>query len=232
LAQAETFFDFKLRVLLSRHDSQTIEGRAKISSAMLETVAKFHNAVIRSEYVKRLASVLCLSEEALIFEFKKILTSPSQHKREPAKTTAGLKSSLPVRPVERDMLRLLLNEQGFVPLTKELLSLSDFHNEDVRTVVSKVFELYEEKQEVHLSDLMCCFENQNILQMISHLVADDQFIAGDKDRVHKDCLHRLRQDRLKMIRQDILHQMRQADQKGDAQRLEELMLEFNRIVKN
>ncbi len=233
LAQAETFFDFKLRVLLSRHNSQTIEGRAQISSDMLQTVAKFPNAVIRAEYVKRLAGALCLSEEALAFEFKRILASHGQQQKASAPSPAGgVETAFPVRPVERDMLRLLLNEQSFVPLTKELLSLSDFHNEDVRSVMAKVFELYEERQEVHLSDLMCCFEDQKILQMISHLVADEEFVVGDKQRFHKDCLHRLRQDRLKMIRQDILRQMRQADQQGDAEKLEELMLEFNRIVKN
>ena len=232
LSQAESLFDFKLRVLSARHDSVTIEGRARISAAMLETVAKFKNAVIQSEYLRRLAVALHLSEEALRFEMNKLVSGAPRSGQEPQPPGHAEPGVPPVRPVERDMLRLLLNEQSFIPLTKEVLSVADFHNESVRAVVAKVFELYEKRQEVCVPDLLCCFEDQKILQMISNLTADEQFMTGDTHRFHKDCLHRLRQDRLKMIRQDILRQMRQADQQGDAQKLDELMQEFNRIIKH
>jgi DNA primase len=228
LSRAETLFDFKLRVLSLRHDSVSIEGRARIAAEMLETVAKFKNAVIQSEYLRQLAVALHLSEEALRFEMKKMVPGASREPQPPKPLATGV----PVRPVERDMLRLLLNEQSFIPLTKEVLSVTDFHNESVRAVIAKVFELYDKRQEVRVPDLLCCFEDQKILQMISNLITDEQFVPGDTNRFHKDCLHRLRQDRLKMIRQDILRQMRQADQKGDVQKLDELMQEFNRIIKH
>ena len=231
LSQAETLFDFKLRVLCARYDSVSIEGRARISAAMLETVAKFKNAVIQAEYLRRLAVSLHLSEEALRFEMNKIVPGTSRAGQEPRPPKSPA-TGAPVRPVERDMLRLLLNEQSFIPLTREVLAVTDFHNESVRAVITKVFELYDQRQEVRVPDLLCCFEDQKILQMISNLTADEQFMTGDTNRFHKDCLHRLRSDRLKMIRQDILRQMRQADQKGDAQKLDELMQEFNRIIKH
>ncbi|HOY09659.1 MAG TPA: DNA primase [Candidatus Omnitrophota bacterium] len=231
LSRAETLFDFKLRVLRLRHDSVSIEGRARISAQMLETVSKFKNAVVQAEYLRQLAVALHLSEEALRFEMNKMAAGPSRPGKE-AQPPKSVTAAVPVRPVERDMLRLLLNEQSFIPLTKEVLSVADFHNESVRAVIAKVFELYDKRQEVRVPDLLCCFEDQKILQMISNLIADEQFMTGDTHRFHKDCLHRIRQDRLKMIRQDILRQMRQADQTGDAQKLDELMQEFNRIIKH
>ncbi|HQO58563.1 MAG TPA: DNA primase [Candidatus Omnitrophota bacterium] len=231
LSQAETLFDFKLRVLCLRHDSVSIEGRAKISAQMLATVARFKNAVIQAEYLRKLAVALHLSEEALRFEMNKI-AGGAAHAGPEAPSPQSPVTAAPVRPVERDMLRLLLNDQSFIPLTKEVLKVTDFHNEAIRAVITKVFELYDKRQEVRVPDLLCCFEDQKILQMISNLIADEQFVTGDTHRFHKDCLHRLRQDRLKMIRQDILRQMRQADQRGDAQKLDELMQEFNRIIKH
>jgi DNA primase len=62
IAQAQSLFDYKLKVLKSRYSIKEIEGKARVSSEMLLTINKFKNAVVKSEYIKRLAEELNIKE--------------------------------------------------------------------------------------------------------------------------------------------------------------------------
>ena len=67
--------------------------------------------------------------------------------------------------------------------------------------------------------------------MISSLAADDEAIVGDKTRMHKDCIQRIKKDRLKMNRQDLLKKIKQAEAMGEHEKLNELKQEFIKLIK-
>ena len=58
-------FNYKLGILMNRYDVKSIEGKARISGEMLQTIDKFTNAVLRSGYITRLAKELLVPEQAL-----------------------------------------------------------------------------------------------------------------------------------------------------------------------
>lgn len=226
---ADSLFDFKLKFLLKQYSAATIEGQAKIAGEMLQSISKLDNAIIRSEYLKRLAQALLIQPEALDTELKKI--KPAY----PVNRLAGLTTKPlvhePIRPVERNLLRLMLEEKDFIPLSLREVTLADFQHLQVREIVAKMFELFENGRELNTSTLMSCFENQEILDLISGIVASEDFIAGDKHKIYRDCTQRLRQESLKGQRQKILRQMEMARNDGDAKTLEELTLAFNQLIK-
>lgn len=225
--QADSLFDFKFKFLLKQFPDNTIESSAKIAGAMLQTVAKFENAIIRSEYLKQLAKVLRVQPEALDLELKKL--------KLPTKVVAVVertsRPTQPIRPVEQNLLRLLLEEKDFIPLSRQDVTLADFQNQHVREIVAKIFELFENGHEIITPTLINCFENQEILDIISGLVASEEAFVGDKQKMYRDCTQRLRLESLKGQRQEILRQMESARNNGDHKALEELTFAFNQLIK-
>ena len=77
------------------------------------------------------------------------------------------------RMVERNILKLLLEEERFIPSTKSEISLCDFQDERIRDIMSKVYELYDQGKKVNCLNLTKCFHDQDIQQMISEVVAKE-----------------------------------------------------------
>jgi len=232
LQKAESFFDYKLRSVTSKYGDESIEAKAKIAEEILPTINRFKNAIVKSEYIKRLARILAISEEALLMELKVLSqgTAFSGLSSEIRQEQVALKNQ--IRPVEREILKLMLEEKSFITLTKEVVSLSDFQNQYVRKVVEKMFEISDKGGEPTLPVLMSSIEDQHTLQMITALAASEEMVVIDKHRVHRDCINRLRQERLRLQRKQLLRQMELARGANDHKKLDELTREFNELIKN
>ncbi|MDP2652708.1 MAG: DNA primase [Candidatus Omnitrophota bacterium] len=227
LDNAVSVFDFKLKYLMARIPA-TIEGKARIASEMLPTIAKFGNAVMQSEYMKRLAAALGISQEALHKEMAKVSSPDGAAAPRPASATAPAAA---MRPVERELLRLMLEEQEFIPLTRSEVGVEDFQNEHVRTIVSEIFTMFDQGRDINLSALMNCFQSQDILKIISGLMVSPEMPSVDKKKVHTDYIQRLKQERMKAQRLSLRSQMETAKHQGDQRRMEELISEFNQLIK-
>ena len=230
--KAESLFDFKLKYLMTKHDYSSIEGRAKISIEMLATINKIDNAIIKSEYLKRLAGALGVGEGALNVELQKI-SSKAESGFSVTAAVPPQKQSLdePIRPVERELLKLMLEENELIPLTRQEVDLSDFKNEPVRRVVQKMFDMHDEGQPASLANLMSSFEDQKVLQTISALMMSGETLLGDKKRIYGDCIQRLKEERLRSRRRYLMEQMHVAKNMGDSQKLVDLTQEFNQLIK-
>jgi len=235
ISTAKSLFDYKIDSLLGKYDRKTIDGRTKIASEMLTTINKFDNAVTRSEYVKRLADILLVSQTALKTELKKVFDNDTRnaYKRRPvavAKVSPG-KGKGKKRKAEYGILRTMLKDKDLIPETKQKISLSDLQDDSIREIIEKVYELYEGQNNFNASNLISCFSDENILQIISSLMAQDDDYEGDVEKVHRDCLNRIVDDSVKIHRKEILQQMREAQVAGDKKWLEDLTQEFNEVMK-
>ncbi len=225
---ALSLFDFKIKFLMKQNPSGTIESNAKIAGQMLALIAKFDNAIVQTEYLKRLAQILMIAPEALLLEIKKV--KPAFVRVAPDNAVPKTIDQ-PIRPVERNLLRLMLEEKDFVALSRRDVLLVDLQNRHIRDIVSKIFEIFDSGQSPTAPVLMNCFEEQEILDMISGIVASEEVIAGDKHKIYRDCTLRLKQENLKIRRKEILGQMEIARNNADHKALEELSYAFNLLIK-
>jgi len=236
IGQAQTLFDFKLNLLLSRCPDKTIEARAKIAHEMLQTIHKFENALVRFGYLKQLAKSLSVTEEVLGVELNKISlkTKPNDAPPRPVHphtmTGAGVKKN-GVKMAEYHLLKLLLEENTLIPPTKDEIRLEYFQDEHIRMIVAKVFDLFDRGQTVTVSNLMNCFEDSVILERLSGLMAWDDLIVVDKWKMHRDCLTRLKDDYFKLARQNLRQEIERAESARDHNRLDELKNRFNQLLK-
>ncbi|MCK5213988.1 MAG: DNA primase [Candidatus Omnitrophica bacterium] len=233
IKEARPLYNYKLDLLMKRFSGKGVESIAKISHEMLQTIDKFKNAVIKSEYIKNLAQTLSVLESALHVELKKVNRGAAARpvNRNVVRSNNNLDKAIP--PVEKELLRLMLNDEEFISLTKNEIDASDFENIFVRDIVIKIFELFDQQknEELKLKSLMNNFQDQKVLQFISSLVASKDALSGDRKKIHRDCIARLKKDQLRSRRRDIMNKMQQAKDNDDQQELARLTVDFNQLIK-
>lgn len=231
IRQARTLFDYKLGVLMNRYEAGAIEGKVRISGEMLRTVDKFGNAVLRAEYVKRLAGALAVPEQALVTELKKVRQMTGGKKgfgRDGGPKTPVQEQ---LRVVESDILKLLLEEKSFVEATKKEIAPSDFRDERIRKVISRIYDLVEQGKEVNSASLINSFEDEAIRHMIARLTANEGMAAGDKEKMHRDYINRMKKDRVKRQMKELQGQIRDAEREADQSRIKMLLEQYSRLMK-
>lgn len=229
IKQAENLFDYKLGILKSRYDYTQIEGKARICSEMLPTINKFKNAVLKFEYIKRLAEDLDVKEDALLQELKKI----KEGKPYLYTDQTVQKKLLNINPTEKLLIKLMLEETELINhlRLKNALEPADFQDEVTSRIVSVMFELIEQGKNIEPSSLMSHLKDDNISQLICESVFLPEVSAQQKEKVVDDCVRRLKSARLALKRQRLHEQIKIAENLGDEEKLNRLTQEFNHLIK-
>ncbi|MBU1125616.1 MAG: DNA primase [Candidatus Omnitrophica bacterium] len=223
---AEDLFDYKLSVLLTRYRPKDVHGKAQISTLMLSTIQRFKNAVMRTEYIKQLAQVLDIREEALWQEIRK-LKSPS------VSTQEVPSAALCTNPTERLLVKLMLEVPDCIRRVKELLEPSDFQDAQIGRIVSVIFDLAEQDKPIAANCLVNSVEGEGISKIIGESVfSPDEVSIEDRDRILDDCIQRIRNQGTRLKRQSLHEQIKAAQHLGDDERLQSLMREFHHLVRS
>ncbi|MDD2679236.1 MAG: DNA primase [Candidatus Omnitrophica bacterium] len=229
IASAENLFDYKLKVLKSRYNAKEIEGRAKVSGLMLETIARFKNAILKSEYLKKLAQELNLKEEALLEEIRKVKTEKAYAYPQ----TKLERKTYHTNATEKLLMSLMLEENGLVSRIRESLDLEDFQDERISRIVSIMFNLVDQGKQVEPQILM-----NHLGDDISELVSESVFLTQNapaseahREKVVSDCIQRMKNERLKLERQRLHEQIKAAQHVGDEELLSRLTEEFHCLIK-
>ncbi len=230
IAQAKSLFDYKLAVLSKKFDPKIIENKAKISAEMLTTINKFQNAIVRSGYLERLAKELLIPQQALQAEMKK---SEVKEEGKPSRDldVHATKQVHQIRTVETDILKLLLHEGSYIVSTKEAISSEDFQDTHIREIISKMFELCDQGRKVDIGMLMGSFDDSEKQKIISELAVQEGEFIGDKNKMHRDYIDRIKSYRLKSQTKFLMQQIKEAENLGDHLKVESLLKEFNQLIR-
>ena len=228
LAQgAEGLFDYKLKNAKSRFNLKQIEGKAKISQEMLPTINKFKNAVLKSEYIKRLAEELFVREEALLEELNKIKEAVPYAS---ASSAIG-KKVLNMNPTEKLLIKLMLEETELIQQVRERLEPADFQDERISKLVSVMFELTGQGKDVAPSKLINYLDDGDSLQFICESAFNLDVPAQNKEDVINDCIKVIKRKKSRFLRQRLQEEIKRAEDSGDEERLSELRIEFCDLIK-
>ena len=122
---APGYFDFRLEALCREHNPATDTGKSQIVRALLESLAKVNNAVLRDQALRLTAQRLAIRESALREELTKLLARRDSSRRILAQP--GPASSNPARKVistpEKELLHLLLADDSGTALQAAVQSL-------------------------------------------------------------------------------------------------------------
>ncbi|MBI4335403.1 MAG: DNA primase [Candidatus Omnitrophica bacterium] len=232
ISGAKSLFDYKMSVLVSRHDSSSVEGKAKIVEEMLPTLSRIPNAVLKSGYIKKLTDALSIDEEAVRQELKKIKPGYSARRdiegdKRPEEGAFNKKC----RQSEKVLAGLLIDDASFIKLAKENLGLEDFSEPDIRTVISVLYEMDSDSKTLTPGKLINCLKDKEAHKLVPGLVDCVEEIV-DRERTLMDCILRIKQDNLKEKLNRLQVEIALAQDASDEDKITKLISECNSLLRS
>jgi len=225
IKEAKNLFDYKLNLLSYQYDSKKIEGKANIAKEMLPTIKRFKNAVLKSSYLKKLAEYLSVKEESLVIELNKLKDENVYSNKLPQISISRL------RPTEKMILSLILEEKDLINKAKDTLELDDFQDGRIRQIIALIFDLISQGKEINPNRLINLSEDETLTELIAGLSMPEELQNIDREKTFQDCIRRLKHDRLKLRCQQLYNQIKIAEGSGDKERVSELMGQYNLLIK-
>ena len=225
-------FDYKLKYLKSKFDARETQGKARIAEEILPTISKIKNAILKTDYLRKLADALAVDEASLRHELGKVRNEQNYNYR--FTVQEKVQSALPgktVRPAEKILTGLMIEDASLISLVKEKLTGDDFKSESIRKIVASLFEMHNENKNMGPSKLITFFGNSEMAEFISELVAGNESLV-DKDKNLEDCVQWIKRDNRKIELDSMRNRIKIAQDSGDDSGIIELMSSYNRLMKS
>lgn len=227
LDSAQDLFDYKINLLLSRYDVETLDGKATIAGEMLPLISKIKNAIIQSGYLKRLAEILSVEDASLKAELKKVKPDYSYRYRPVEK----VEKSAEADTAEKIIAGLMLEDKKFIQSVKEKFKPSDFKDLTIRTIVNKLYQLHDENKTVTPSKLIDCFKHESDIGVcISDLTLICETLM-DKEKSLEDCMQWIKQNSVKEKLKGLCGEIKLAQDSKNDSKVVELVTEYSEILK-
>jgi DNA primase len=227
IESAEGLFDYKLRCLRGRHDTKGAEGKADICAEMLPTINKFQNAVLKSEYLKKLSEEMRVDQEVLLQELNKV--KPDRPYAQPSGVAA--KKAVQMNPTEKLLIKLMLEESELINRLRGTIEPADFQTESASRIVSIMFDLIGQGKTIEPHALVNYLEDEGILQCICESAFLPEVSVEKKEEIVHDCVQRIKKEKGRVLRERLHEQITHAQSSGDEERLHRLMQEFHQLIK-
>ncbi|MFH0918356.1 MAG: DNA primase [Candidatus Omnitrophota bacterium] len=228
LQKAASFFDYKLEVLKSRYDIKDAYGKTKIASEMLQTINKFDNAILRSEYIKRLSEVMRIPEQYILEELHKLKPSAASSLGQPV----PLANKLPqINPAEKLLIKFMLEEKELIEKIMQQLSPSDFADARTAKIVSVMQDLVVQGKNITPSVLMNYFSEDDASQLVCETMFMPALSDQGREKAVNDCIARIKTQKKKARREHLHIQIKSAQSLGDQEKLNSLVVEFQNLIK-
>ena len=223
---AKDLFDYKLELLTGKFGSKDV---GSISDEMLPTIAKVENAVVRSDYTRKLAERLGIHEESLRYELKKVKPDYSYHYETEAVVD---KKSTSYRSAEIHLLGLAITVKDMFSRVDRELGLESLREQSVRRVFNTIkHDTGGGEAIINPGKLLSRFEGDDQAReaIVQALAKAD--ITKDPEKTFKDCVFCVmkenREGRLAALKQ----RLKKAEAEHNDAEVMTLVLKINEITK-
>lgn len=228
---AADFFDYKYRLLKARFSAGDADSKAKIAGEMLQTIARVPNAIIKTEYVKRLAENLDVQPQAVWEEIKKV--------RLDRQVDIGLDFSTPasgsgvscLNAAEKMLLGLALQEPQLIKQIRDYFrsnAIDEGHG--FKSLLDVVCEFWNKNKTTNIAKLINFVKDEAHCKEILDAYAMAQDIS-DRDKCLKDCIRNIRQIYIKDRMKHLQNQIKTAQTTKDEGSLGKLLSEYNSLIR-
>jgi len=211
LSQAIPIFDFFIEEVLSKFDLTSADGKAKAVDEILPMVERIRNRIIRESYVKKLGERLALKEEVILDAMR---STPQRRggRREELKQVIEKKM---YPKTEEAILQIMLHFTHTIPGIAEDGVIEDFENEELRKTAKTLKEIFFEKGDLAIPDILASVEDDELRRKISEWAfLDGTFEEASLKKSLRDCFRKIKMRRLKRDEEALLRRIKEVE-KGD-----------------
>jgi DNA primase len=222
LAQAVRMPEFVLKAAERRYDLQTTDGKIAIKNQVLPVIARLREGIERQEGCRLLAEHLRQPERLIMQELAKAL--PQKQLAEPLPFVAEPAILAKPSPEEEILLSSLLRFPEELIRHRETLAPADFQDARLRRLLEQMLLAPppdSEDLEKWFPDFMGRLEDPELTGLASGLAAMDRG-EENSEWVVRDCLNRLRKNRLEQELTEIQIRINEVQREGDMETFKHL----------
>jgi DNA primase len=224
---AVPLIDFFFEWLMKTHDIKSIDGKVKVAEEGMALIDKIPNKIRKNFYTKTLAEKLDLPESLLM---ERLRSSP--------KDRIKAEEDLKKRPIERSfpkseemVVRLMIHHPEMIPaITKEGI-LREFESPVLQKMAEGLEGLYQKRGRLDLTEALGCFEEDLKERLSEFAFQESDLKAGDREKILKDCIQKIRKKKLKKDEGEILKRIKEAEKQKGEKGLDDLLMERQELTK-
>ncbi|PID58242.1 DNA primase [candidate division KSB3 bacterium] len=218
---APMLLDFIRDRIVERYDLSRVEQQIECANQILPMMMKIRNIIERNAQISKTADVLHVTDVSILQQFKRMAESGTSRIEYPSRARAS--ASMPI--LEQYLIKALLKDKRLILGVKDALKLEELSSPLSRKIVQELF-VYSDKAdfEAQIFDAFQTSEAREELSML--LIRSDEIV--DPARTVRDCLLELHRKPLERATRHVSIRVREAQEKKDVKRLEELLEQKNK----
>ncbi|MBI3088416.1 MAG: DNA primase [Candidatus Omnitrophica bacterium] len=238
--QAAGVLEFLIACAKRRYDVHKPEGRVQAAQFILPTIAKVPNAMLRAEYVKRLAESLRLDESAVAAELGKVQPRTAPPSGASPERNRGTAATITVRAhaarasgrsAERLFTALLLDQPGRWEAAKSAVSLDHLTDARLRRILAVLCELQAAQRDAVMpAQVISRLQEDELIRLVSELVQVAQ-AEPEQDEAFRKCVQRLQQNARKRELDQLPELIRLAHELGNTDEETRLLTNHHQLSK-
>ncbi len=210
--KAISLVEYKVKVLKNSLNLEHPNDKIKFLKEIAKVLSKIDNEIEREVYVQKIASEYQISKEAIYAEISKLENASTTSKKILEKS----KLRLEVKPTikednandkkEKLIIYLLINypNESYEKIRAKI-NVEDIKNETNKAIVKKLYEEFE-KGNINTNNVLDWFENENIINEITWILAYD-FEITEVNKCIDDILKIYEKEKITLERNEILRQL-------------------------
>ncbi len=201
ISGALPIMDYKLRVVLERHDLSGPTGRASMLKEAVHLLSDVRTGMDREKYIVSLAKYhpnfktgTTRAEDTIRRDIELLI-----QRRHGGRAPAGAaQTPIGLQIAEKAVLGVLIRGEAGADTVMQTLTAEDFVTDQARAAAPAVFEMFAQKRGIYLPELL---ENsdQNVARFLSELAMQDDRLPINETFL-QDCISQIKNSRLKRTR--------------------------------
>ena len=224
---AVSLIDFFFERLMKTHDTKSIDGKVKVTEEGMALIDKIPNKIRKNFYTKALAERLDLPESLLMERLRS--SSKDRSKGEEEFKKRPVEGSFPKS--EEMVVRLMIHHPELIPTITEEGILREFESPVLQKMAENLEGLYQQRRRLDLTEALGCFEEDLKERLCEFAFQESDLETGDREKILKDCIEKIRKKRLKRDEGEILKRIKEAEKQKGGKGLEALLMERQEMTR-
>lgn len=227
VAGAVPLIDFFFEWLMKTYDVKSIDGKVKVAKEGVVLMGKIPDKIRRDFYVRALAERLDLQPS---FLYEMLQSSPKDRRKVEEELKKPLvKESFPKS--EEMVVRLMVQHTELIPAISEDGILNEFESPVLKEVAMELESLYQRKERLDFGEVLGSLEEGLKRRLCEFIFQDSEWGQEDRKKILKDCIRKIREERLKKDKGELLKRIKEAERQNGGKRLEALLLERQELAR-
>ena len=231
---AISLVEFKVKVLKQNLNLDNVNDKIKFLNEVAKIISKVDNSIEKEIYIGKISQEYGISKEAIYGEVNKLMYSKTSDKKvlekAPVKSFLNNDNSKKIDEAiikrEKMVIYILVNypEESYKAI-KDFITVDDMKDVMDKQIIATIYEQYSKGK---FNDVLGIFEEQEIVNYLSGIMAED-FGITDLNKCIEDLLNIYNKEKLINARNKLMKELENAD-KSNVSLVSEIETKLNEVI--